>query len=310
MNIPSLDDWTIGYVKNIIENHIVENYFFDFKKDLPNADNLTDACCAFANSFGGFIIFGVDNSNFQIVGLKFDKEFSNKFNSKLRIYPPINFSEPKFLEDPTSGKYLIIFYIHPSDNKPHVHCDQNKRRFLKRTNGGNQLMTYEEIKNLFQKKLIDELDRFRNSINSTVLSQINKDLNYKKYYIPRIISQNKLLNQQYNRFKRNITKINNSLAKSQHFNEEIFSSLVNSFDQSLTSFENNVMEDISQIKDKLNKVYLRDKYTLIIPQSISFIRSYINRDFPFYIVDNLEQIEQWIKFLEEFINEFKEEIQD
>jgi predicted HTH transcriptional regulator len=129
-NIPdSLNGWTFDIIDNLVSAGISEGYKFDYKKDLTDSDTITDLCCAFANTDGGFIIFGVDESSvFSIFGLKYDKEYSNKFSDKLRAEPEIKFNM-KNIEVPKQNKYLYVFEIPKSDLRPHTNCDPQKKNF-------------------------------------------------------------------------------------------------------------------------------------------------------------------------------------
>jgi predicted HTH transcriptional regulator len=165
----SLDDWTYDIIENLINTKITENYDFDFKLELPPTDVLTNLCCSFANTDGGFIVIGIKDANnrFSIRGLNHDKEYTKRFGDRLRSEPRIKFYI-KDIEIPKgkseSGKYLYVFHIPKSNQKPHVHNDTEKRKFWKRANGKKELMTLEEIKECFQRELKEE----NNMLNKTI----------------------------------------------------------------------------------------------------------------------------------------------
>lgn len=148
----NLDDWSLDIVKELIEKLGVESDRHDFKKDLPDTETLTKACCSFANSKGGFIIFGVKEKNpFEIVGIDKDKELAHKFGQKIKANPTIEFSLPKIITIPETDRVIAIFEIPLSPERPHVpEISPEKRLFQKRTNKGNDYMSYEEIKFSFQ----------------------------------------------------------------------------------------------------------------------------------------------------------------
>lgn len=149
----NLTDWTYDSIKDLIDKNICESDMHDFKYDLPNADTLTKICCSFANTKGGFVIFGIreNNKHFEIMGIEEDKEIAHKFGQKLHAMPTIYFELPKTIKIPDSDKVLIAFYIPLSPERPHIsNIKEGGRLFYKRTNKGNDYMTYEEIKMSFQ----------------------------------------------------------------------------------------------------------------------------------------------------------------
>jgi predicted HTH transcriptional regulator len=64
-----LQDWTIRHVEQLVQRGVHENDQFDLKEMLPHpADNagkmrLKKTCAAFANSAGGYLIFGVADAS-------------------------------------------------------------------------------------------------------------------------------------------------------------------------------------------------------------------------------------------------------
>jgi len=145
-----LDDWTYGIIAELVQKKSNESDRHDFKSGIPNADTLTRICCAFANTKGGFIILGVKEvgSSFLIEGIDNDKELAHKFGQKISRHacPTIDFDLPKIIQIPNSGKVLAIFHVPLSPERPHMSSDQC---FWKRTNKGNDPMTYEEIRMAF-----------------------------------------------------------------------------------------------------------------------------------------------------------------
>jgi len=62
-----LEDWTIKRVEQLAARGVYESDSFDLKEMLPARPDdsgkfrLKKACAAFANSAGGFLVFGVTN---------------------------------------------------------------------------------------------------------------------------------------------------------------------------------------------------------------------------------------------------------
>ena len=102
MNVPqTLDAWNLEIIQKIVDHRIPELDFFDFKKQLPHAKDedgkkrLRKEICAFANSSGGFLIFGVTDASElsigmsfrnRIVGMEADEEFLSKFGIDTGIF--------------------------------------------------------------------------------------------------------------------------------------------------------------------------------------------------------------------------------
>ena len=148
-----LSDWTFEIIDELVKKKANESDRHDFKRAIPDTDTLTKICCAFANTKGGFVIVGVKEagSSFEIEGVNNDKELAKHFGEKIKANPTIEFSLPKIIQIPQSEKALVVFEIPLSPERPHVpDISPEKRNFLKRTNKGNDSMTYEEIKFSFQ----------------------------------------------------------------------------------------------------------------------------------------------------------------
>ena len=149
-----LNDWNYDIIEKLVDNNITESDLHDFKANLPQSDVLPKIVCSFANSKGGFILFGIKekSNSFCIKGMERDKEIAKKFGDLIkRIEPSIYFESPKDIEIPNSNKVIYVFYIPLSPERPHITYNDNTRLFYKRTNSGCELMSYNEIKVEFQR---------------------------------------------------------------------------------------------------------------------------------------------------------------
>jgi predicted HTH transcriptional regulator len=61
-----MEECDYDYVLELTRSGLGESDWYDFKKDFPPGDSVTDAVCAFANTRGGFYVLGVSDKNFQI----------------------------------------------------------------------------------------------------------------------------------------------------------------------------------------------------------------------------------------------------
>ena len=159
MNYPkTLDEWNLEIVKNLLEKGYYETESFDFKEKLPDTrdsskkDDLRKDCCAFANSQGGFIIFGIsDNRNLSVndrlIGLEKDIDFTAQFGAFPQTCKPSvlwDFKNPPI--ELENNKVIHVIQISRSWEMPHCLDSDNKFIFPKRTNKGNEFMNYEEIR--------------------------------------------------------------------------------------------------------------------------------------------------------------------
>ncbi len=152
--IPSdLRDWNYETIKKLIEANFFETDRFDFKEDIPS--DIEKTVCAFANTEGGFLIFGVKDDRDlsleeRIVGIDYKRDFPREFGDKIRdkIDPPVyfEFKNPP-IKIPNSKNVIHVIKIPQSPERPHM-VVQNKL-FYYRTNKGNDIMTRNQVKNSF-----------------------------------------------------------------------------------------------------------------------------------------------------------------
>jgi hypothetical protein len=150
-----LEEWTYDRIKVLVENNVNESDIHDFKTDIPDipeGEGLTKDCCAFANTKGGFIVLGIRGKDrrFEIKGIENSSELRHRFGRKINATPTIDFGLPNIINIPASQKVLAVFYIPVSPERPHIPTPIDKRIFWKRTNTGNEQMTYDEIRMNFR----------------------------------------------------------------------------------------------------------------------------------------------------------------
>lgn len=164
-----LQDWTYDRIEELTSENESETH--DFKSNIPDSKELTKDCCAFGNSKGGFIILGVieHGKTFRIEGIKNDKDLANKFGKGIHSSPSIHFKGPKIVNIPNSAKVLAVFNIPLSPARPHIPTAMDQRIFYKRTNTGNEQMTYEEIKDAFRELLTKKYKTRLNEIRFRIL---------------------------------------------------------------------------------------------------------------------------------------------
>ncbi len=94
-----------------------ENYHCEFKRKFSSHKKIAKEMIAFANSGGGYILFGIDDDK-KVVGLESEKSEANLIQETAN-----NFCEPSIAYNieykELKGKEIIIVEIPESDRKPH-----------------------------------------------------------------------------------------------------------------------------------------------------------------------------------------------
>jgi len=186
MHVPNgLDEWTYETIIELAKLGQCESERHDFKFNLPDTGTLTKICCAFANSLGGFIVVGVKerSGHFLVEGLAPDRELAKKFADKLHPVPSIDFAGPRVIGIPGALRFVYAFHIPRSAFRPHMPREVGKGLFWKRTPGGCEPMTHDEVYEQFLrheerrdklKLLFVELLLNRENLQSMSTAEANK----------------------------------------------------------------------------------------------------------------------------------------
>jgi predicted HTH transcriptional regulator len=185
-----LSEWTIESIKGLLDSGAFESEVFDFKEALPDPRNvdakgrLQAACAAFANTDGGFLIFGVADDRrltgeARLIGIPRGDEFTVRFGGFPRLCHPIVFwqfrNPPVPLPD---DRVLHVVHIPKSTNGPHAVGTATGWRFPKRTNQGTDDMSIQEIRTSFlgyyEKRLklellVAELEALRQATSTAIV---------------------------------------------------------------------------------------------------------------------------------------------
>jgi predicted HTH transcriptional regulator len=102
-------------LKELIEEG--ENLQCEFKLKFSTEEKIAKEMMAFANTKGGYLIFGVDDDR-EIVGVESEKEIAALVTSTAKEYciPPLEI-KLDFIE--VKGKEIVIVTIPESEQKPH-----------------------------------------------------------------------------------------------------------------------------------------------------------------------------------------------
>ena len=127
-----------------------ENIQCEFKRHFTTPEKIAREMIAFANTKGGYIIFGVDDDR-EVVGVDSEKSESEMIKDAAENYcePPLNYSID-FIE--VYGKEVVIVSIPESEDKPHRiqdyqnELDINKSVVLVRVNDKSMQASREMVR--------------------------------------------------------------------------------------------------------------------------------------------------------------------
>jgi predicted HTH transcriptional regulator len=151
----TLAAWTIETIDRLVAVGIFESRTFDFKEwmprgaDEPGKARLKKTVAAFANETGGFLVFGVKDDRTlpvkdRIVGVPPDCDVPALFGAQAaRCTPAVQWDQLNPPHKLASGNYVHVIEIHEGSSKPHGIYDGERWIFPKRTEGGNELLSYE-----------------------------------------------------------------------------------------------------------------------------------------------------------------------
>lgn len=119
-----------------------------FKRTIDHPDKLAAELCAFANSEGGTIVFGVEDDG-AITGLT--PEEVRELNSKIANYATNNIKEPLYPNSEivkVEGKNVLVVYVPESHSKPHF--DPSGAIWVKNMSDKRRVTSREELRRIFQ----------------------------------------------------------------------------------------------------------------------------------------------------------------
>ncbi len=146
-----------------------EGYSLDYKLGFNNDDNLAGKDLAkdvssFANSYGGYIIIGVDD-NRQIKGVesikqrkRIDEWINQVLNSN--VEPQLFYYDPVVIPIPESDKVIVVIHIPESTKKPHFANEWHN--YFIRINDRSKKANHNQIRDMFEfsRNRTDEFNEF------------------------------------------------------------------------------------------------------------------------------------------------------
>jgi len=197
----TLDEWTLDAIIELLDQGHFESEWFDFKEMLPHPKDdkeklrLRKSCAAFANSAGGFLVFGVKDDRSlppadRVGGLPADLDFPERFgNYPKGCSPSVEWSFKNPALTTSKGTLVHVVWIAPGWQAPHAVEAQKGEGlvFPKRTNKGNEKMDVYEVRRSFlrhHEKLVQlrllklELERIEAEATGLVIEEEKRESSY------------------------------------------------------------------------------------------------------------------------------------
>lgn len=152
-----------------------ENQYLDYKRTFSflevdkskAAEKISEYrtdVCAFANTEGGYIIYGItekDGMASSIIGVdidnpdKFELDLRNKLTPVMPKVPPVQFHFVKLV----SEKYIVVLFVDHDYYAPYLHLeDQKNYKIYKREGNQKTTIGYTELKNMFVQSRVLETE--------------------------------------------------------------------------------------------------------------------------------------------------------
>lgn len=142
----NLEDWDNSTIDSLVDSKYLESDTLDFKEDVSE---LEKDICGFANSAGGFIVFGIRGKDRaeEKKPLSDEHKIINQLTGKVALIDPTpKFEEPKIIKE--EDKFYLVLKI---ADIPHLKPFnvKNSGSFYIRFNGSTQPASRTVILNLF-----------------------------------------------------------------------------------------------------------------------------------------------------------------
>jgi hypothetical protein len=152
------DEMILSDVEALVRSGQREGTVIDYKSDVSEQDNWPQTVAAFANSFGGLIVFGVEGKNDQprrVTG--FDPkgiEIKTKLASMVidRVQPRPDFSVRVATFDNASKREIALVRIAEGRNPPYMHSKDQEHRVYVRIGAQKAEADYLQLLSLFEKR--------------------------------------------------------------------------------------------------------------------------------------------------------------
>lgn len=144
-------------VRALIETGQREGSLIDYKQDISDRDKWSEAVVAFANTFGGLVIFGVETKNdvpaampgFRPKG-ETNTRLTNTLLSRVHFRPDFQVRIVKHDEDST--KEVAILRVSEGSRPPYMHSKADEHRVYVRMGARKAEADYLQLSALFEKQ--------------------------------------------------------------------------------------------------------------------------------------------------------------
>jgi hypothetical protein len=161
-----LSEVTFGDVKTLMQNKIPESDVLDYKSQLVDDDQLLKHVCAFANSRGGFIAFGVEETGKGGLPRNIPGVNSIDINKERMEQIILSNISPRVqtkiaaVEHEAKGKSVLIVQVPDSALKPHMNL--RNRKFYRRYEFEAVEMDEREVSDAYRRRFItyQEVDEY------------------------------------------------------------------------------------------------------------------------------------------------------
>ncbi len=154
---------TFEDIRELLREGAEENIRLEFKREYPGKSNLLKKMSAFANTYGGYIIMGIDEDGRGRAKSLPGVERINRFDQTIvqwcfeEIFPPIiPYVSPPIPHGEIEDRYFYVIYVEQSMETPHVlnksrnglyvRTDEYSQKFLTR------LAKFDELEYLMSKR--------------------------------------------------------------------------------------------------------------------------------------------------------------
>ncbi len=174
-----ISDLTFSDIESLQTDKIAESHMLDYKQELIDDKDLLRHVAAFANTGGGYIVFGVKESGMgghpeSIPGI--DASAINKERMEQiilgNILPRIHV-RMNTIEHREGGKQVLVMQIPDSQYKPHYSSKTNK--FYKRFEFEAACMTEQEVSDAYKSRFhaTEEVEGYLDSIEDILGDETN-----------------------------------------------------------------------------------------------------------------------------------------
>jgi hypothetical protein len=156
--MPYVDEAELDFsrIQQLIAAQLHEDQTLEFKRELGSNKEIAKDICAFANSQGGLILYGIreeDGRPVEIVGTDpqgavelIDNVVATAISPRVKVLT-------KYIPIPNTDKAVLAVFVTESDQKPHMVSSYEDRRFYIRRNATNIKMDELEIAEAYRKRV-------------------------------------------------------------------------------------------------------------------------------------------------------------